>query len=77
MVTLREELDETSARLDDADRKRSAAEHTATRLGEQVDDLRAFAADIETACVKVSPELLPCILAPHSLTQHKTLFVSS
>ncbi len=52
---LREELDDTNTRLKDADRKCSAAEHMATRLGEQVDDLRAYAADAEAACVKVSP----------------------
>jgi len=55
MAMLREELDETNARLIDADHRRSAAEHAATRLGERVEDLRACAADAEAAGVKVSP----------------------
>ena len=55
---LREELDNTRARIAEADHGRSAAEHTAAGLGLQVEDLRACAANAEAARVKVSPELL-------------------
>ena len=56
---LREELSQKSACLQEADRRRCAAEDAAARLDAQVQDMHAYAIAAEAARVEVSAESPP------------------